>query len=211
MKFVALVSGGKDSIYSIVSAQKYGGHELIACVHLAKPNDDDSFMYQSAASEAVRTQVEECMCVPLVSLVRTGTSLNTSLVYDNTHDEEDPGDEVEDLYRALKMAKERFPEIQAVSSGAILSTYQRYDDFLMISSGGGCLYHPFQHCCTICKNSHRACLWAFESTVFGVSVAIRAAGPSGRNGGRAGTGCRAGQDGGASRIAATHALEQKLA
>lgn len=122
MKFVALVSGGKDSIYAIVRARALG-HELIACVHLARPNveEEESFLYQTAASEAVRMQVEECMNVPLISIPRTGTSRNTSLVYED----EDPNDEVEDLYRALRTAKEQFPQMQAVSSGAILSTYQR--------------------------------------------------------------------------------------
>jgi len=36
-----------------------------------------------------------------------------------------PGDEVEDLFELLRDVKEQFPEVQAVSSGAVLSTYQR--------------------------------------------------------------------------------------
>ena len=35
------------------------------------------------------------------------------------------GDEVEDLLQLLAWAKQRHPEIQAVSSGAIASDYQR--------------------------------------------------------------------------------------
>lgn len=38
---------------------------------------------------------------------------------------ETEGDEVEDLLALLCFAKERFPCIQAVSSGAIASDYQR--------------------------------------------------------------------------------------
>ena len=38
---------------------------------------------------------------------------------------ETEGDEVEDLYRLLSHAKQTMPEIQAVSSGAIASDYQR--------------------------------------------------------------------------------------
>lgn len=123
MKFVALISGGKDSIYSIMLALNVG-HELVAGVHLAKPRkeEEESFLYQTAASEAVQIQVEECLGVPLISVERKGTSKNTSLVYEEDNDE---NDEVEDLYRALAEAQRRFPEIQAVSSGAILSTYQR--------------------------------------------------------------------------------------
>jgi diphthine-ammonia ligase len=114
-------------------------HELVACIHLARPNatdDDDgeeSYMYQSAGSEVVEIQVTQCLGVPLISHTRTGTSKNTSLVYnknniaagDKDDDDENNRDEVEDLYRALVQAKQQFPEIAAVSSGAILSTYQR--------------------------------------------------------------------------------------
>jgi len=124
MKFVALVSGGKDSIYNIMECVR-NGHELVACVHLGAPktsqDDEESYMYQTAASEVLPTLVEECLGVPLILYERKGTSSNTSLVYETTTEE----DEVEDLYEALALAKEQFPEIQAVASGAILSTYQR--------------------------------------------------------------------------------------
>lgn len=122
MKFVALVSGGKDSIYSIMECQKQG-HELIACVHLGRPVEesaDESYMYQTAASEVIPTLVEECLQVPLVLVPRKRKSVNTSLVY-----QENADDEVEDLYLAIQQAKIQFPDTQAVSSGAILSTYQR--------------------------------------------------------------------------------------
>ena len=122
MKFVALVSGGKDSLYSIMECCRLG-HELLGCVHLgAVPNaDEESYMYQSAASEALVTLVEECLGVPLIHYQRVGTSINTTLVYQQALE----GDEVEDLYQALQMAKVKFPLVEAVSSGAILSTYQR--------------------------------------------------------------------------------------
>jgi diphthine-ammonia ligase len=134
MKFVALVSGGKDSLYSVLLAKRRG-HQLAACVHLAAPaaaaaaaagtagEEEESFMYQTAASEAVRCQVEECLEVPLISYRRTGRSVDTGLVYGGDGDED--GDEVEDLHRALLVARERFPDVTAVCSGAILSTYQR--------------------------------------------------------------------------------------
>lgn len=121
MKFVALVSGGKDSIYSILECIR-NGHELVACVHLGAPEstDEESYMYQTAASEVVRLMVEECMGVPLVLYQRVGKSINTSLVYQN----ESENDEVEDLACALLEAKKRF-DFSAVSSGALFSTYQR--------------------------------------------------------------------------------------
>lgn len=148
MKFIALVSGGKDSIYSILQAVK-DGHELVGCVHLGAPTitEEESYMYQTAASEVVHTLVEECLGVPLVTYRRRGKSIQTGLVYEHTgtinnnnnnesynscgdnniQQEQPPQDEVEDLYRALVEAQDRFRNnsFQAVSSGAILSTYQR--------------------------------------------------------------------------------------
>ena len=122
MKFVALISGGKDSIYSIVECCRLG-HELLGCVHLgaAENTEEESYMYQTAASEVITTLVEECLGVPLIFYQRVGKSINVSLVYQEAM----VGDEVEDLFQALTLAKEAFPDVQAVSSGAILSTYQR--------------------------------------------------------------------------------------
>ena len=155
MKFVALVSGGKDSFYSIMECIR-NGHELLACAHLsprcqeqnnnteddAEQEEEESYMYQTAASEAIPTLVEECLGVPLVIRQCVGRSQNTSLVYDHdgaggkcttvsTDDVDhanvcdDIQDEVEDLYELLLEVKRRFPSVQAISSGAILSTYQR--------------------------------------------------------------------------------------
>jgi diphthine-ammonia ligase len=137
MKFIALVSGGKDSIYSIVECCRQG-HELVACVHLGRPDEEqeESYMYQTAGSEVLTVLVEECLGVPLILHTRRGQSVNTSLVYcqdnDDANDAAAEGkdanitqDEVEDLYQALYKAKQQFPEAAAVSSGAILSTYQR--------------------------------------------------------------------------------------
>jgi diphthine-ammonia ligase len=120
MKFVALVSGGKDSIYCILECIR-NGHELVACVHLGAPadTDEESYMYQTAASETLHVLVEECLGVPLLLYQRVGKSVNTSLVY-----QESSQDEVEDLFSALKQAQEQFG-VDAVCSGAILSTYQR--------------------------------------------------------------------------------------
>jgi diphthine-ammonia ligase len=122
MKFAALVSGGKDSIYSIQECIR-NGHELICCIHLGAPItvDEESFMYQTAASNVIPTLVEECLGVPLIFHTRTGKSIDTSMVYENNIEE----DEVEDLFIALKTCLQKFPSVEAVSSGAILSTYQR--------------------------------------------------------------------------------------
>jgi diphthine-ammonia ligase len=134
MKIVALVSGGKDSIYAIHCATRQMHHELVACIHLAPSSDEEteeSYMYQSAASNIVRTQVEECLQVPCLVQTRTGRSVQTGLFYhhgsteNNTVAESHLRDEVEDLYDALRGAQQQFPDLQGVCCGAILSNYQR--------------------------------------------------------------------------------------
>ena len=102
-------------------------------------------MYQTAGSEVLRMQVEECLGVPLYIGTIRGRSCNTSLVYQNTtatatttsddtndivkpnnkHDNNHHLDEVEDLHHLLSQILQSHPQINAVSSGAILSTYQR--------------------------------------------------------------------------------------
>jgi len=147
MKFVALVSGGKDSLYSIMTCIR-NGHELVACAHLSprrrrrdgdgdgdteEEEEEESYMYQTAASECIPTLVEECLGVPLILRECTGTSRDTSLVYDHTHLPQQPHqpvttaveDEVEDMYLLLKQIIQTYPTVTAISSGAILSTYQR--------------------------------------------------------------------------------------
>ena len=163
MKFVALVSGGKDSYYAIQQAIEVG-HELVACLHMARPNrktttrtttitsttdkpaqqdneeeeEEESYMYQSAASEVVRMQVEQCLQVPYYEYTRQGKSQQTSLIYQQQSQDQSQQqsqqehDEVEDLYHALQWVLDSYSEntktknnIEAVCSGAILSTYQR--------------------------------------------------------------------------------------
>lgn len=137
MKFVALISGGKDSIYTILECVR-NGHELIACAHLSprresaesSGEEEESYMYQSAASECIQILVEECIGVPLVIRTCRGRSSDTSLIYDHNKKECDENDdnvvdEVEDMYALLKQVKSLYPKVEAISSGAILSTYQR--------------------------------------------------------------------------------------
>ena len=123
MKFVQLLSGGKDSVFSLIQAEKHG-HELV-CVANLHPLDEgadelDSFCFQSAAHGAV-AGVAACLDTPLVRRPITGGATKQGLVYAGAA----AGDEVEDLYELLKDVKTRFPAVEAVSSGAIYSTYQR--------------------------------------------------------------------------------------
>jgi len=49
MKFVSLVSGGKDSVYNTLLCQSHG-HELVVLANLypQSANEIDSFMFQSS-------------------------------------------------------------------------------------------------------------------------------------------------------------------
>lgn len=118
MKFVGLISGGKDSIFSICTL-KDEGHELVSVLYIHNEgNTVDSFMYQTVGKELI-AKYEECLGVPLF-VHKTGCrALNTDLEYVPT-----PGDEVEDLYDGLKSTLAHV-QFTGVSSGAIMSVYQK--------------------------------------------------------------------------------------
>lgn len=55
MKFVSLVSGGKDSVYNTLQCLAYG-HDLVALANLHPiegKEEMDSFMFQCAGYEAI--------------------------------------------------------------------------------------------------------------------------------------------------------------
>ena len=121
MKFVALLSGGKDSCYNILKCEKEG-HELVCLANLCPPEgageEMNSFMYQSAA-HGIIPQMAECFGVPLIRRAIIGRAMCQHLDYEvNTQDT----DEVEDLYLLLAEIIAKYPEIKGVSCGAILST-----------------------------------------------------------------------------------------
>lgn len=118
MDFVGLVSGGKDSIYSIKCCIE-DGNKLVGLLYMNNPSPYvDSYMYQTVGSEVVRL-FGECLDVPLFIYSTDCNSLNQDLIY-----KENELDEVEDLYRALSQIKQKI-NFQAISSGAILSRYQK--------------------------------------------------------------------------------------
>jgi len=85
MKFVGLISGGKDSIYTIIKSIECG-HILVAVANLTPIliNDDDedinSFMYQSAAYNVIPA-IAECLNVPLLQRSIQGSSkVNNNLL-----------------------------------------------------------------------------------------------------------------------------------
>lgn len=55
---------------------------------------------------------------PLIRRKILGKPINQELEYTAKKE-----DEVEDLYEVLKECKEKYPEVEAVSTGAIASTY----------------------------------------------------------------------------------------
>lgn len=122
MKFVALVSGGKDSMFNIMHCLA-NGHELAAIANLHPPvtasDEMDSFMYQTVGYHAV-SLYDQCLGVPMYRAEIVGSSVVKSLEYTPSVEE----DETEDLYRLLRMVVKSH-DIEAVSVGAILSTYQR--------------------------------------------------------------------------------------
>eukprot|EP00755_Sulcionema_specki_P016322 Sspe_Gene.10274::Locus_3432_Transcript_1_1_Confidence_1.000_Length_2418::g.10274::m.10274/K06927/DPH6; diphthine-ammonia ligase len=124
MKFVALISGGKDSIYSIYKCLQHG-HELVCLANLYPEGGEDeidSWTFQTVAHSAVEA-IAAAMKVPLIRHpIKKGTSLVTSLTYPS---EPSMGDEVEELAVLLEKVKSAFPDVGAVCTGAILSNYQR--------------------------------------------------------------------------------------
>ena len=122
MKVVALISGGKDSIYNIMKCIDHG-HDVVCLANLypvdPEVDDLDSYMYQTVGHQNIRA-LAHCLGLPLLRQPLHGGSKNLDLHYTPTE-----CDEVEDLYQLLCRVKQRFPAVTAVASGAILSTYQR--------------------------------------------------------------------------------------
>ena len=122
MKFVALLSGGKDSCFNIIKCTE-NKHELVALANLmpqqSEAEEINSFMYQSAAHNTIPFMAE-CFGVPLYRQEILGRAVIQSLDYDR-----DEADEVEDLFLLLQRIINMHPDIEGVSCGAIVSNYQR--------------------------------------------------------------------------------------
>ena len=126
MKVVGLVSGGKDSLFSLAKCLQHG-HEIVCVANLCpeQPEEEelDSFCFQTVGHTHIQA-IADSLGVPLVKgTIKKDTSNVTSLEYPARPD--DDSDEVERLFDLLVEVKARFPEVKAVSSGAILSNYQR--------------------------------------------------------------------------------------
>lgn len=127
LNVIALISGGKDSLFSILHCQA-NGHTIVALANLYPPlsasaNEDiDSYMYQTVGHSVIPLY-EQALGIPLYRQEITGKAVNSSKDYEKQGDEEQ--DETEDLLLLLTKVMKAHPEANAVSTGAILSTYQR--------------------------------------------------------------------------------------
>ncbi|RYG55215.1 hypothetical protein EON66_05820 [archaeon] len=152
MEVVALISGGKDSIFNCMAAVA-AGHRVSVLANLypapageeasshADVQELDSFMFQTVGHTAVEC-LARAMRLPLVRRQTAGQSIHRGLHYPTpptAATREDDAvcvttgesvqqravDEVEDLFLLLQDVKRAFPSVQAVACGAILSSYQR--------------------------------------------------------------------------------------
>ncbi|BFZ55943.1 hypothetical protein PYCC9005_002984 [Savitreella phatthalungensis] len=123
MKVVALVSGGKDSCFNMMHCVAEG-HEIVALANLCpppgKPDELDSWMFQTVGHDIVGSLYSEALQLPLYRHHLTGTNVSQAMHYTRSL-----GDETENLFALLKEVLSEHPDIEAISVGAIASNYQR--------------------------------------------------------------------------------------
>ncbi|OAL53368.1 ATP binding L-PSP endoribonuclease family protein-like protein [Pyrenochaeta sp. DS3sAY3a] len=128
LKVIALISGGKDSFFSILHCQA-NGHQVVALANLHpthSTNDDEdinSYMYQTVGHSVIPLY-EQALGIPLYREEITGKAVNSSRDYAAPLASQEQ-DETENLVPLLMRVMDEHPEANAVSTGAILSTYQR--------------------------------------------------------------------------------------
>ncbi|KAF7966008.1 hypothetical protein HWV62_40487 [Athelia sp. TMB] len=129
MKYVALLSGGKDSCYNLLHCSR-NGHHLIAAASLGPETGKeelDSYLYQTVGQDAIEF-VAHALDVPLYRRVISGAAVEQGSEYGGRNAKDACGvlgDETEDLFALLESVKTNHPDVEGVSVGAILSNYQR--------------------------------------------------------------------------------------
>ncbi|KAG9248833.1 hypothetical protein BJ878DRAFT_451516 [Calycina marina] len=148
LNVIALISGGKDSFYSILHCLQ-NGHQVVALGNLfpgqssvltsyptpsrsstppesstlsdaVEESDLNSFMYQTIGHTVIPLY-EQALGLPLYRQEITGTAVQAGITYSHG----DSADETESLIPLLKTIMAKDPTANALSTGAILSTYQR--------------------------------------------------------------------------------------
>lgn len=140
MNVIALISGGKDSFFSILHCLAQG-HQVIALANMQprQVTDDDieSYMYQTIGHNLIPLYAQ-ALDLPLHRSATSGKAYIMGQTYQDpeTADSDDDNDdnfnpyhaqddEIEALLSLLKDIVAKYPRANAVSTGAILSTYQR--------------------------------------------------------------------------------------
>ncbi|KAI0395791.1 adenine nucleotide alpha hydrolases-like protein [Xylariaceae sp. FL0594] len=145
LSVIALISGGKDSFYSIFHCQA-NGHRVVALANLypSREGDDDdaetdlnSFMYQTVGHQIIPLY-GVATGLPLYREAIVGGAVHHGLSYPDPSRREsltgssslappdpEPEDETESLVPLLRTVLQNHPEANALCTGAILSTYQR--------------------------------------------------------------------------------------
>lgn len=124
MKYVALLSGGKDSCYNLLHCAK-NGHELVAaaslgpesgkgstpalgltsCQSIQFSEELDSYLYQTVGQDAIEF-VARALDVPLYRRVIMGSAVEQGSEYGARNAKGGvQGDETEDLYELLLNVK----------------------------------------------------------------------------------------------------------
>lgn len=141
LNVVALVSGGKDSFFSALHCLE-NGHRLVALANLHPPlpppasapgaegSDLNSFMYQTVGHEVIPLYAE-ATGLPLYRRAIAGAARQSARHYSAaalprvSHLDDKHEDETESMVPLLQAVLRQHPHVNAVSAGAILSTYQR--------------------------------------------------------------------------------------
>lgn len=108
MKVIALISGGKDSIYNIIQCIN-NGHQVVCLGHIARPEDKggkfltqiemDCYMYQTVGSEVIDA-IAQCLQLPIYKKTLSLKPVNLNMEYEETSN-----DEVEDLFVLIRDIK----------------------------------------------------------------------------------------------------------
>ncbi|THW05090.1 adenine nucleotide alpha hydrolases-like protein [Aureobasidium pullulans] len=130
LKVVALISGGKDSFFSILHCHA-NGHEVVALANLHPPAQDgersediDSYMYQTIGHTVIPLY-EQALGLPLYRQEILGGAVDQNKSYASPDAQKGEQDETESLVPLLRKVMAEHSEVNAVSTGAILSDYQR--------------------------------------------------------------------------------------